>query len=135
MFNKADEVTQRERREVMRNDRRVREAAAYHSVAQGSVDDERGGRYATEGSKQTVIGSSPISYPTQPEHSPWRRDPVPDEGPLGFSVDAHEAVGEMFEQSASESRLVMSPVADGVGGGSRDGTSSRPTIQRFVRRF
>jgi hypothetical protein len=32
MFNKADEVSQRERREVLRNDRRVREAATFHSV-------------------------------------------------------------------------------------------------------
>jgi hypothetical protein len=98
MFNKADEVSQRERREVMRNDRRVREAATYHSVAASSVDDERGGRYAAADSKQTVIGASPISYPTQPEHSPWSRDECPPEPPLGYSVDAQEPVGEVFER-------------------------------------
>jgi hypothetical protein len=88
MFNKADEVSQRERREVMRNDRRVREASTYHSIALGSVDDERQGRYASAGNKATVIGSSPIQYPTQPANSPWHRDPVPDEPPLGYDINA-----------------------------------------------
>ena len=83
-------ISQKEKREVLRNDRRVREAATYHSVAQASVDDERGGRYATEGSKQTVIGASPILYPTQPANSPWHHDPVPDEPPLGYAIDEME---------------------------------------------
>ena len=64
MNNAANEISQRERHEVLRNDRKVREAPTYHSIGQASVNDERGGRFAAEGSKQTVIGSSPISYPT-----------------------------------------------------------------------
>jgi len=41
-MNNADDIPQSERRRVMANDRKVREAATYHSVAQSAVDDERG---------------------------------------------------------------------------------------------
>lgn len=94
-----EDATQQEKREVLRNDQRVRETSTYHSVAQASIDDERGGRYASE-SKQTVIGSSPISYPTMPEGNPWRCDPVPDEplidgrgegDRLGYAIDRPDA--------------------------------------------
>jgi hypothetical protein len=94
-----EEVTQQEKREVLRNDRRVREASTYHAAAQSNIDDERGGRYAHLGSPTTVTGSAPTSvHPMQPENSPWHRDPVPDEPSLGFSVDAMEPVGEPFER-------------------------------------
>jgi hypothetical protein len=98
--NTADEISQRERREVLRNDRKVREAATYHSIAMAGVDDERGGRYATSGSKQTVIGASPIAYPAQPAGSPWAKEPIGTEPPLGYSVDEQDPVGEMFERAA-----------------------------------
>jgi hypothetical protein len=39
-----EDITQQEKREVLRNDRRVRNAFTYHDVAQGSIKDERGGR-------------------------------------------------------------------------------------------
>ena len=97
MTNPADNVPQSERRRVMANDR----MATYHSVAQSAVDDERGGRYATEGSKQTVIGGSPIAYPQQPSTSPWHSDPCPPEPPLGFDVNAIDPVGEPHEIKAS----------------------------------
>jgi hypothetical protein len=96
----VDDIPQSERRQVMANDRKVREAATYHSVAQSAVDDERGGRYATEGSKQTVIGSSPIAYPQQPCTSPWHSDPCGTEPPLGYSVEEMEPTGEVFEREA-----------------------------------
>ena len=88
------DITQKEKREVMRNDRKV--GSTYHSVAQASIDDKRGGRYAISDSKQTVIGSSPIAYPQQPKTSPWACDPVPPEplidgrgegNRLGFAID------------------------------------------------
>jgi hypothetical protein len=75
----------------------------------GSADDERGGRYAASGSKATVVGAAPISYPTQPSTSPWHRDPVPDEGPLGYCVDEQEPVGELHEQAASREVSVDEP--------------------------
>src|SRR5262249_13627556 len=89
----ADEISQAERREIMAEDRR---AKTYFGQAQ-HADDELGGRYAKVRST-TVVGSSPSSYPAQPPTSPWHRDPVPDEPPLGYSVDAVEPVGEMFER-------------------------------------
>jgi hypothetical protein len=124
-------ISQKEKREVLANDRKVREATTYHSVAQASVDDERGGRYATEGSKQTVVGSSPIAYPRQPENSPWHHDPCPPEPPLGYSVDEQEPVGEVFEREASAASTGQDA---GDGDGPRDGTSPRPVTNRFPRR-
>jgi len=99
MNNPADDIPQSVRRRVMANDHKV--MATYHSVAQSTVDDERGGRYAVEG-KQTVMGSSPIAYPQQPSTSPWHHDACPPEPPLGFSVDEMEPVGEpAFATSSS----------------------------------
>src|SRR5215813_14481930 len=89
----ADEISQAERRRIMADDRR---AKTYFGQAQ-HADDELGGRYAKVRST-TVVGSSPSSYPAQPSTSPWHRDPVPDEPPLGYSVDAVEPVGEIHER-------------------------------------
>jgi len=94
-------ISQRDKRRVLENDRKVREIATYHSVAQSALDDERGGRYSGSGSKATVVGSSPIQYPAQPEGSPWSRDVCPPEPPLGFSVEDQPVVGEPHEVRAS----------------------------------
>jgi hypothetical protein len=93
----ADEISQAERRRVLANDRRV--LATYHGVAQTSVDDDRGGRYAKV-TTTTVIGASPINYPRQPENSPANQAAlVGDEPPLGFSVNDMEPVGEIHERN------------------------------------
>ena len=124
-----------EKREVMANDRKVREAATYHSVALAGIGDERGGRYAGAAkSATTVVGATPIAYPKQPAGSPWAKDECPPEPSLGYSVDEIEPVGEMFERAdvasttvapavevasdtALESRLANVPVADNANRG------------------
>ena len=98
---------QAERRRIMAEERRMR---TYHDQAMSALDDDRGGRYGGAGSKATVTGSSPIHYPAQPEGSPWRRDECPPEPCLGYSVEAQEPVGEMFERSPP-----ATPVDAGVG--------------------
>jgi hypothetical protein len=115
-----NEITQREKRQVMENDRRrVREATTYCSVAQAALDDERGGRYAAgSGSKASVVGTSPVSYPQQPAGSPWAKDECPPEPPLGYSVETLEPVGELHEVEAS-----------------RSAGDVRPVTKSFVRRF
>jgi hypothetical protein len=106
----------------------------YHGHAMAGVDDERGGRYASE-SKPSVIGARPISYPRMPAGSPWRQDMCPPEPPLGIDINAVEAVGEPFEVAASvgaaaasdtalESRSANVPVADNA-----------RVARRFKRRF
>ena len=127
-------ISQKEKREVLANDRKVREAATYHSVAMAGIDDERGGRYATEGSKQTVIGSSPIAYPQQPSTSPWHRDPVPDEPPLGYDINAQGPVGEPHEVRASEGSPPSTGQDGDVGGGPGDGTSPEPVTRSSFKR-
>src|SRR5262245_14630093 len=97
MTNPADDIPQSERRRILAEERRLR---TYHGHGQSAVDEDRGGRFAFSGSPTTVTGSSPISYPAQPENSPWRRDACPLEPPLGFSVDEMEPVGELHERTA-----------------------------------
>jgi hypothetical protein len=134
IVNNADDlISQKEKRQVLANDRKVRATATYHSAAQACIDDERGGRYATGGSKASVVGASPISYPTQPENSPWRRDACPPEPPLGYAIDEQEPVGEVFERATP---AVDEPPATGVSGGSKSvgTTDPRAATRPFPRR-
>src|SRR5262245_8777504 len=107
-------LLQAERRRIMIEERRLR---TYHGHAQAAVDDERQGRFATL-DKATVTGqgAGPI-YPQMPDGNPWATEPIGTEPPLGIDINAQDAVGEIFEQAASdtsalESRPSMSTVAD-----------------------
>jgi hypothetical protein len=93
-----NDASQAERKRVLENDRKV---SSYMAHATANVDEDRGGRYAATGSSPTVTGATPISYPTQPSHSPWHHDPISDEPPLGYSVEDHDAVGEQHERAGS----------------------------------
>jgi len=127
----ADEISQAERRRIMADDRRAR---TYFGQAQ-HADDDLGGRYAKVHST-TVVGSSPVSYPAQPSTSPWHHDPVPDEPPLGYSVDAVEPVGEIFERGPPST--LAAPDVGGVSGGPSDGDVSATSFNkpsRMRRRF
>jgi hypothetical protein len=76
MIDPSDEINQAERRRIMIEERRLK---TYHGYAMSAVDEERGGRYATEDNKQTVTGSTPTpSYPAQPSGSPWHSEPIGD---------------------------------------------------------
>ena len=117
MTSPADLISHKEKREVLLNDRL---ATTYHLVAQAALNDERGGRYAAgSGSKASVVGSSPVSYPAQPIGSPWHSDPCPPEPPLGYSVDEMEPVGEMFERASTSaaSEVEEPPSPSGHSGG------------------
>jgi hypothetical protein len=94
MNNPADEISQAEKRRILNEDRKAR---TYLAQAQSSIDDDRGGRFAAVGKSTAVVGASPISYPQQPPTSPWARDVMPPEPPLGFSVNEIEPVGEKHE--------------------------------------
>jgi len=126
------DITQKEKREILENDRKVRQASTYHSVAASSVDDERGGRYAHAGRSTTVVGSSPISYPAQPAQSPWHHDPAPDEPPLGYSVEEMEPVGEVHERGPPASSTSLRDAA--VSGGPSDGDVSATSVNKPSRR-
>jgi hypothetical protein len=87
--SEADE--QRERREVLENDRRVREqqkGSTYFQHAVAEADEPRG-RFQNSSGTTTVIGrDGPPAYPTLPASSPWAgEDPVGMEPPLGYAVD------------------------------------------------
>jgi hypothetical protein len=116
------DITQKERREILENDRKVK--GTYMSIAEAAADELAGGRFAQTANKQRVIGTGPIVYPAQPENSPWRCDPCGIEPPLGFSVNDQPAVGEPHEVRASSTSAQVdaeapppSAFGDGMGGG------------------
>ena len=92
-------ISQREKREVLDNDRKV--SSSYFHHARAAADDERQGRFAAV-NPTSVTGSTPASqYPRQPATSPWSHDPCGLEPSLGYVIDQQEAVGEPHEIAAS----------------------------------
>jgi hypothetical protein len=81
----------KERREVLENDRKVREqqGTTFLDHARAAALDTSGGRFANAQGNQFIVGATPLAYPTLPESSPWHGpDPVGREPPLGFAIDA-----------------------------------------------
>jgi hypothetical protein len=73
-----------ERRRVLENDKRIREQGS--TFLAHTHNDLAGGRFAAVGAA-TVIGSTAV--PQYPQAStPFQRDPVPDEPPLGLDNPA-----------------------------------------------
>jgi len=95
------DITQKTKREILANDKKVREGSTFHAHAQASADDERGGRFANV-QPTSVTGSGPASeYPRQPTTSPFANDPCGIEPPLNYNIDAQQPTGEKFEIEAS----------------------------------
>src|SRR6266478_3937257 len=77
-FPFVNDASQATRREVLQNDRLIRNT--YLSHTESFIDDDRGGRYSAEGKPSTVVGSGPVSYPQLPPTSPANQAAmVPDE--------------------------------------------------------
>jgi hypothetical protein len=110
------DATAQEKLEALFNEQKLRnaqrkDASTFQSRAQAEADEVRG-RFAQIEKADVVGTAATVQYPRLPENS-WVNDPVPPEGPLGFSVDAHEAVGEVFELEASLGAATVTPsVAD-----------------------
>src|SRR5262249_1697903 len=98
-----DEISQREKREVLRD--------CYLSRAQADADLEAQGRFKKQ--SPTMIVGTP-QYPKQPANSPWHSDPVPPEPPLDFDLNF---VGELGGASAPVVvTSTVEPNATGDGG-------------------
>src|SRR5258708_40202925 len=100
------DITQKEKRAILENDRLVRKGT-YFGVAAADADMEKGGRYAAL-NKPSVTGADPsvagywgARYPAQPPNSPWAKDHYPPEPPLGFSVEDQAPTGEWHEVQKS----------------------------------
>jgi hypothetical protein len=113
MANSADDIPQSERGRLTAEERRMR---TYHGHAQANIDEDRGGRFAYSGSPTSVTGARSISYPAQPEGSPWHSDPIGTEPPLGIDINAQECVGGKWEQLSSSEQVTHVPVAESDAG-------------------
>jgi hypothetical protein len=66
----------------------------YHQLTSTDV----GGRFAIESPRPRLSGEvRETKYPRLPDTSPWSGPQVPDEPPLGFSIDEQECCGQPFE--------------------------------------
>lgn len=130
--NAADLISQVEKRQVLENDRR---ASTYMAQAASVIDEDRGGRFAAVGSSATVIGTTPVEYPQQPLNSPWASEPIGTEPPLGYSVDEHEAAGELHERGSSTAATSAvedeGPVAQKLSRTAATGSTSKKLVRRF----
>jgi hypothetical protein len=114
-----------ERRRVLANDARVRDQSRNGDTSSylNHYSPEMGGRFSNVGAA-TVVGTTPNPYPPLPENSPWRRDPVPDEPPLGYRIDSLDPSLDPGPASAqatddpahapSSGSLVQQPSGDSV---------------------
>jgi hypothetical protein len=97
-------ISQKEKREVLANDRMARNTYFGHA---GDVELELGGRFAKL-TPTTVTGSEPtVKYPKL-ESGPWAKDECPPEPPLGIDINAQEPVGEAHERTETK------PVVKGI---------------------
>jgi len=85
---REDQIDQHERRATLENDLKVLQerGSTFHQHAQAQADELNQGRFRSTG-VPTVVGQSAV--PNYPQAStPFQRDPVPDEPPLGVNVNA-----------------------------------------------
>jgi hypothetical protein len=88
----SDQEDQAEKHRTLFNDARVRDQLRNGDtgtfLSHTHIDDA-GGRFAAVNAA-TIVGSEPaVKYPQLPSSSPWHgSDPVPDEPPLGYRIDA-----------------------------------------------
>jgi hypothetical protein len=119
---------QAERREVLENEKRLREQGSTFAQFAASEADTPRGRFAAH-ERATVIGSEPIvRYPQLPASSPWAGpDPVPTEAPLNLDVNAMEPCGEPHELKASAPTLEPPTPFSSAQGNSGDPTAAPPS--------
>jgi hypothetical protein len=86
----SDQEEQAERRRVLANDARLRDQSRDGNTGTylSHTHSELGGRFAVT-EHQIITGAVSPSPPPLPTNSPWSgSDPVPDEPPLGYCIDA-----------------------------------------------
>jgi hypothetical protein len=102
--------------------------ATLHSVALAEAEDLMGGRWAKQ-TRPYVVGEAPIAQvPRQPGDAVSNQwELMPPEPPLGFEINAQEAVGEPHEiaKSLSPTETSLSSHSSDVSAG--DAPTSKST--------
>jgi hypothetical protein len=89
-------------REALQTDLRAhqRMGSTFLHHAAAAANDESGGRFG-KANPTIVVGATPTpAYPQLPASSPWAHDPVPNEEPLGYSVNDLEPAGISLSPAA-----------------------------------
>jgi hypothetical protein len=115
----SKQADDRERREVLENDRQVREqqVTTMHEFALSEANLDLG-RYNAVG-KQRMVGSTPMAATIYPAASAAHQVELPPEPPLGYSIDA----------MPDPTGVVFPPVATGPASATAQ-PSLRPEEQR-----
>jgi hypothetical protein len=129
----ADEAREAERRRRLIEERRMK---TYLAHAEASANDEAGGRFAALPEKKpTVIGAkAEISYPQQPEGSPWHSDPCGDE-PLIDGSGEGDRLGYRIDGGPDPSPEPEATSVSGTEAVNRSASSGSTHKQRLHRRF
>jgi hypothetical protein len=132
MSGPSEKISQAEKRAVLQNDKLVRDQQThmklaelfwenerrqrdtFHNRTQSDLNLENQGRFAKQ---SNVTGSAgAVEYPRLPAGNPWADAPLGNEEPLGYSIDDHTPVGEVFELEQSFGiREVASPLPPDAG--------------------
>jgi hypothetical protein len=118
----TDQEEQAEKRRTLLNDARVREQSNTGTYL-SHTHSELGGRFSNVGAA-LVVGTTPNPYPPLPENNPWRSDPVPNEPPLGYCIDAMPGFESSMATSSSSVEATGDP-ADAPS--SDDGVQQTPS--------
>ena len=116
----SDQEDQAERRRILLNDARVREQSrnADTGTYLSHTHSELGGRFAVT-DHQTITGVVSPAPPPLPSNSPWHgADPVPNERPLGFRIDAMPELGSPTGVSPVSPPVATDDPAPAPSGGS-----------------
>lgn len=141
-----NDATMKEKRDVLRNDRRIRDQEG--STFFDHTHNDIGGRFAAISSPHVVGSESIPKYPA----AFLQHDPVPKENPLGYSINEMDTTGQPHELKASDASLdepsPLSPAPQGNSGdpdapsttassssGSMSSSGGRPFSSRTYRRF
>jgi hypothetical protein len=121
MLSKHEE--QRERRETLLNDQRVREqGSTFHQFAEADARTPRGRFSAVDAA--TVVGAQPtVNYPAAAAH---QHDPCGQEPPTGYCTDAMpelEATSSAPERSKTTSMICGSEGAPSIAPGLAKGNA------------
>jgi hypothetical protein len=117
----SSQEEQAERRRVMAQDASLREqGGTFHQHAQADADTPRG-RFSAV-SNAYVVGSTAVpQYPAA--SGPFQRDPVPNEEPLGYAIDAVEPSTVVTDVEAHGDLSPAAPSTLPSGDVQRDGRS------------
>jgi hypothetical protein len=131
----SSQIDEHERREVLRNDARVKQGTTMHAFSEADAAIAQG-RF-TQVSAATVVGSTPNPASAYPACSPALAVKLPDEEPLGYRIDAmpEREILEPFPAQGNSGDAAIAPSTNPTAPGLMSERAASPPLSRTFRRF